>query len=224
MCIARAWEARPIRSEIMSMENNRPSCRNSSGLPTAIDMLNHRREIGPNACEKLGDLTQAPLNCVEARRRRLAASVAWLTWRGQFAAPEHRIKVLRFPAERYRQRFQSSRATAALNSLTLNFPHDRGRHTRAFRKLALTPSKLSHPFIHGLSDGCPILRHPIPPRSALGAEVSRSARFCGTPQGLDWSDRAQGGVCIAEIIDESLKSAQLLMSARVSLGRGRNDS
>jgi hypothetical protein len=208
----------------MDMEINQPGHRRHDGLAMVADMLNHRSETSLNVAENLRDLVQASFNCAEPRRRRLAAAVDCLTWCWQPAAPEHRVKVLRFPAERYRQRFQGPRATAALNGVALNFPNDRGRHMRAFRKFALTPSKLSHAFIDGLSDGCPILRHSIPPRSALGAEVSGSARFGGTPRSLDRRGPAQESACQAEIIEISLKSALLLVGASASLGHRRNDS
>jgi hypothetical protein len=188
------------------------------------DTLNHRGEISLNVSQNLSDPGQVPFYCIEARRRRFAASVGWLTRPRQPAAPEHRIKVLRFPTKCYRQRFQCSRATAALNGVTLNFPDDRGRHMRAFRKFTLTPSKLSHALIDGLSDGRPILRHQIPPRFAFRAEVSGSVPFCGTPQSLSGRHRAQTFACRAEIIDFSLKSARLPVGAGVTLRQRRNGS
>ena len=206
------------------MKNNQSDHGNRRGLATVADMLNHRGEVRLHVSENLSDLSEAPLNRVEARGRRFAASVNWQTWRRQLAAPQYRIKVLRFPAERYRQRFQSSRATTTFNSVTLNFPHDRSRYMRAFREFALTPSKLSHALIDGLSDGSPILRHPFPPRSTFGAEVSGSARFCGTPQALGLRDQADGLAFRAEIIEISLKSALVLIGASASAGHGRGDS
>jgi len=206
------------------MKNKQSDHGNCHGLSTVADMLNHRGEIRLHVNENLGDLIQAPLNRIEARGRRFAASVERLTRRRQLAALENYIKVVRLPAKRYRQRFQSSRATATFNCVALNFPHDRSRYMRAFREFALTPSKLSHALIDGLSDGSPILRHPFPPRSTFGAEVSGSARFCGTPQALGLRDQADGLAFRAEIIEISLKSALVLIGASASAGHGRGDS
>jgi hypothetical protein len=172
------------------MENKQPDHRSRDALSMVADMLNHCDEIRLDVSENLSDLIQAALNCVKARGRRFPASIDWPTWCGQLAALEYGIKVLRFPAERYRQRFQSSRATAPFDSVPLDFTHDRDRYMRAFGKFALAPSKLSHTLIDGLSDRSPILRHSIPPRSTFGAEVSGSGRFRGTPRGLDSRDQA----------------------------------
>ena len=113
-----------------------------------------------------------------------------------------------FPTQCYRQRFQGSRAAAALNGVALNFPHDRGRYMRSFRKFALTPSKLSHPLIDGLSDGRPILRHPIPPRSALAPRLADRRHSAAPPRAPSPCESAQAMTWCAEIIDGSLKSAQ----------------
>lgn len=185
--------------------------------------LNHRIQSSLNVAENPRDLIQTSFDCVETRRRGFAASVERRIWHRRLAALEHNIKVLWLPAKCYRQRFQSSRTTAALNGLALNLPHNRDRHMRAFGKLTLTPSKFSHALIDGLSDRSPILRHSIPPRSTFGAEVSGSSRFRGTPRGPDSRNQANRRARKAEIIDRSLKSAHMLVTASSFRGHGRND-
>jgi hypothetical protein len=126
------------------MANIRRSTRSHRGLPVAADMLDHRGEIGLQADEKLGYLVQAPFYSVQARHRHLAIACDWLTCCRRLASFEDRVKALRLPAERHRQRFQSSRTPATLNGVTLNFAHDGRRYMRALRKFTLTPSKLSN--------------------------------------------------------------------------------
>src|SRR5260370_9688285 len=123
MCIGRAWEVSRVRSGIVGMESNQSSHRILWGLPMVPDMLNHRRQIGLQVGEKLGDLVQAPFDGVKARRCRFATARDWLAWCRQPVALEHRVKVLRLPAECYRQRFQGARATTALHLAMLNFTH-----------------------------------------------------------------------------------------------------
>jgi hypothetical protein len=110
----------------MDMEANQSSRRSQCALPVVTNMLNHRGEAGFNFGENLDYLIQALLDCVNARGRRFAGSVRWFNWRWQLTASEHCVKVLRLPAKCYRQRFQGSRTSAALNGVTLDFPHGRG--------------------------------------------------------------------------------------------------
>ena len=184
-----------------------------SGLPVITDMFNHRREIGRQVDEKLSDLVQTPFDRVKARGCRFMSACDWLSWYRRPETLEHRFEMLWFPAERHRERFQGSRATVALNGVTLNFAHNSGRHVRALSKFALAPSKLGHALIDGFRDGRPILRHPIPPRSAFGAEISGSASFCGTSQGLPRRHPPNTSASRAEIIEISLKSATMARSA-----------
>ena len=165
------------------MENNWLSHRGRVGLSVVADMLNHRCEIGLNVDENLCDLIQASFDCIEARGVVSRLPLSGLPGIGGSPPLSTASRCSRLPAQCYRQRFQGSRATAALNGVALNFPHDRGRYMRSFRKFALTPSKLSHPLIDGLSDGRPIFRHPIPPRSALAPRLADRSSFCGTPAG-----------------------------------------
>ena len=212
MCIGRAWEVGRFRSGIRCMEDIRLSTRVRIGLAVAADMLDHRGKIGLQADENLGYLVQAPFDSIQARHRRFAVACNWLAGGWRPPSVEDRVKVLGLPAECHGQRFQSSRATVALNGVTLNFAHDGGRYMRALRKFTLTPSKLDHALIDGLSNCCPIFRHPFPPRSAFGAEVSRSSSFCGPIQGFARRDLRCKSVNRAEIIEISLKSATTLLA------------
>jgi hypothetical protein len=195
------------------MESIPSSQRTLFGLPVIADMLNHRREIGLQACEKLGYLVQAPFDRVEAGGSRFATACDWLTRRRRPVAPQHRFEVLRLPAECHRKRFQGSSATAALNGVTLNLSHNRRRHMRALYEFALTPSKLIHALIDDFGNCRPILRHPFPPRSAFGAEAIRSRSFRGPARGFSRRYLACTSAGSAEIIEISLKSA---MTARTT--------
>ena len=67
---------------------------------------------------------------------------------------------LRLPAERDRQGFQFSRATSPLNGVQLNFPHNRSRDARPFRKLTLPPAKLTYAVADNPGDRSPVFfRH-----------------------------------------------------------------
>ena len=154
------------------MENIRPGKRTLADLPIFADMLNHHAEIGFHVDEKLGDLVEAPFERIQARRQRLTAACDWLACSRLPDPVEHLVKVLWLPAERYGQRFQRARATAALDGVTLDLSDGRQRHMRTFRKFALSPSKLIYTLIDGLGDCRPILRHPFPPRSASAQRLA----------------------------------------------------
>jgi hypothetical protein len=156
------------------MENNRPESRNNPGLPIA-NMRNHRGDLGFKAGNKLGDFVKPAVDLIQPRpqdshiSRHLAAGTI-----GTSVAPEHRIKALGFPAERDRQGFQCSRATPPLNGVQLNFPHNRRRDTRPFRKLALSPAKLADTIADYLGD-----RSPVFSRHAFRHASSSAFRFQG---------------------------------------------
>ena len=164
------------------MENIRPGKRTLADLPIFADMLNHHAEIGFHVDEKLGDLVEAPFERIQARRQRLTAACDWLACSRLPDPVEHLVKVLWLPAERYGQRFQRARATAALDGVTLDLSDGRQRHMRTFREFALTPSKLSYALIDGLGDCRPILRHPFPPRSASAQRLA-DRRHCAARHG-----------------------------------------
>jgi hypothetical protein len=203
------------------MESIQASQRIACGLPVVAHMLNHRREIGLQAGEKLGYLIQAPFDRVEARGRRLVTARDRPTWRWWPVALEHRFEVLRLPAECHGKRFQGSPTAAALHCVTLNFAHYRRRHMGALREFALTPSKLIDTLIDGLGDCRPILRHSFPPRSAFRAEVSRSLSFRGQTQSFSWRYLARTFASSAEIIEISLKSAITAQASGFRAADGR---
>jgi hypothetical protein len=224
MCIGRAWEAQPIRGGIMGMETIPSSQRIVCALPVIADMLNHRCDIGLQAGEKLRYLVEPSFDRVKARRCGFAIARDWPARRRMPMALENLVKVLRLPAECDRKRFQSPRATAALNRMTLKLSHYRQRHMRALCKFALTPSKLGHALIDGICDCRPILRHAIPPRSAFRAEVSGSASFRDTTEGFSERDPSKPTALRAEIIEPSLKSALTRLSTSRYLRRTRKNS
>ena len=58
-------------------------------------------------------------------------------------ALEHPVKVFRLPSERHGQGLERAGATAALDRVPLEFPHDGHGHVRALGKLTLTPAELA---------------------------------------------------------------------------------
>jgi hypothetical protein len=189
------------------MENSQPSTRISTGLLIAADMLDHRGEISLQVGEKPGYLVKALFDSVQPGRRYLAIACGRFRCGRRPASFQDRLKVLRLPAERHRQRFQSSWAAAALDGVTLNFAHDGGRYMRALCKFALTPSKLGHAPFDDLGDCRPIFRHAFPPRSAVRAEISRSPSFHGSAPPLPRLDSANSSTRRADFIEKSMKSA-----------------
>jgi hypothetical protein len=160
------------------METFGPAIRNTPRLPARADMLKHRFHISFQVIENPRHMVQAPLDRIQPGQQHFATDGNSLfCWHR--AAIEHRIKVLRVPAKRHRQRFQRASATATLNGVPLDFPDNRRRHMRALRKFALTPSKLSYALVDGFGNRRPILRHSILRRSHLGAEISGPSAFCG---------------------------------------------
>ena len=142
------------------MERNRPESRNSPGLPIA-NMRNHRGDFGFKAGNKLGDFVKPAVDLIQSRPQgshigcHLAANTIVTS-----VAPEHGIKTAWLPAESHRQGFQCSRATPPLNGVQLNFPHDRRRDTRPFRKLTLSPAKLANSVTNHTGNSSPVFfRH-----------------------------------------------------------------
>ena len=58
-------------------------------------------------------------------------------------APEHPVQVSRLPSECHGQGLQRAGATATLDGVPLEFPHDGHGHVRALRELTLTPAELA---------------------------------------------------------------------------------
>jgi hypothetical protein len=188
------------------MENIRPDKRMPRGLPIAADMLNHRGEIALQPGEKLGNLVQSPFNCFQAHPRCPISSCGLLASSRQ-ATSKDAVEILRRPAKCHRQRFQSSRATATLDGMALNFPDDRWRHMRALREFALAPSKLIYALIDGVGNRRPILRHSFLRARAFGAEISRSPSFRDTTQAFTRRDSASAQTQGADFSAMAMKSA-----------------
>jgi hypothetical protein len=91
-------------------------------------------------------------------------------------AIEHLVKVFWLPSEGHGQGFECAAATAALDGVPLDFPHDGHGDMRTLRELALTPAKLADAVADSASDRSPVswiafrhafLRAPLPaPRLA----------------------------------------------------------
>ena len=128
--------------------------------PIMARLLNDRGDVGFKAGNKLDDFVKPPVDVIQAGPQgspigpHLAANRHLL-----HAAFEHRIKVFRLPAQSHGQRFQRSRAAAALHGMPLDFPHNGRRDMRTVRELALTPAKLTHALADGPCDRGPVFRH-----------------------------------------------------------------
>ena len=154
------------------MESNRPESRIDPGLPIA-NMRNHRGDLGFKAGNKLGDFVKPAVDFIEPRPEgsHIGCHLAPDTIVTSVAS-EHGIKSARLPAESNRQGFQCSRATPPLNGVQLDFPHNRRRDTRPFRKLTLAPAKLTDTVTDYLGD-----RSPVFSRHAFRHASSSAFRF-----------------------------------------------
>jgi hypothetical protein len=138
------------------MENNRPGSQIRAGLPIGTYMINHRGEVGSKFRKKLEDFVKPPVDRVKAGPQRNAvghgvgAGLPRVTFK-------HPVKVFRLPPESQRQGFERAAATAALNGMPLDFPHDSCRDMRTLRKLALTPAKLADTVANSPTDRSPVV-------------------------------------------------------------------
>ena len=73
-------------------------------------------------------------------------------------ALEHLVKVFRFPPECHGQGLKRAGATATLDGVPLDFPHDGRGHVRALRKLTLTPAELADTVANRPGNRSPVLR------------------------------------------------------------------
>ena len=73
-------------------------------------------------------------------------------------ALEHPVKVFRLPSERHGQGLERAGATATLDGVPLDFPHDGHGHVRALRKLTLTPAELADTTADSPGNRSPVLR------------------------------------------------------------------
>ena len=73
-------------------------------------------------------------------------------------ALEHPVQAFRLPPECHGQGFERARATATLDGVPLDFPHDGRGHVRALRKLTLTPAELADTVADSPGNRSPVLR------------------------------------------------------------------
>ena len=73
-------------------------------------------------------------------------------------ALEHPVKVFRLPSECHGQGLERAGATAALDGVPLDFPHDGHGHVRALRKFTLTPAELADTVADSPGNRSPVLR------------------------------------------------------------------
>jgi hypothetical protein len=143
-------------------------------------MVKHRVHVGVQVIKNPRYLDEALFDRIQPGQQYFAAGGSRAFWHG--AAIEYRVKVLRVPAERDRQRFQRAWTSAALNCVPLDFADNGRRYVRTLGKLSLLPSQLSYALIDGLGDRRPILWHSILRPSQSGAEASGTSTFRGRSQ------------------------------------------
>jgi len=73
-------------------------------------------------------------------------------------ALEHPVKVFWLPSERHGQGLERAGATAALDRVPLEFPHDGRGHVRALGKRTLTPAEFADPAADSPGNRSPVLR------------------------------------------------------------------
>src|SRR5690349_11341636 len=107
-------------------------------LPARAHMLKHRIHVGFQIIENSRHMDEALFDHIQPGQHDVAACGNGLL-RWHRTAIEYRIKMLRVPAKRHRQRFQSARTTPTLNSVPLDFPDNGWRYMGTHCKFALTP-------------------------------------------------------------------------------------
>ena len=159
-----------------------------AGLSIVADMINHRGDIGPEFGKKLGGFGKPRFEGIKARpqgstvRRGMTPGLLHV-------APEHLVQVFRLPPERHGQSFERAAATAALDGVPLEFPHDSYGHVRALRKLTLTPAKLADTVADSPGNRSPVLRIAFRHASFLRAPLPapRLADHVAIPQQAETS-------------------------------------
>jgi hypothetical protein len=120
-------------------------------------MINHRGDVGLKLGHKLGDLGKPQFEGIKAGphggkvRRGMTHGLLRV-------ALEHPVKVFRLPPQGHGQGFERAGATATLDGVPLDFPHDGHGHVRALRKLTLTPAELADTIADRPGNRSPVLR------------------------------------------------------------------
>ena len=139
------------------MDSTSPEISRQVGLEIVTGMVNHRGEVGPEFRKELEDFVKPLFQRVKAGPQGTVAgrdATAGLPC----AAFQHLVEVPGLPAQSSRQGFECAAATAALDGMPLDLPHDGHRHMGALRKLALRPAKLADTIADNPRDRSPVLR------------------------------------------------------------------
>jgi hypothetical protein len=139
------------------MDSTSPEISRQAGLESVTGMINLSSEVGPEPCKELEDLVRALFHRIKAGPAGTAVSRGVAA--GVFcAAFQHLIEAPRLPAQSCGQGSEGAAATAALDGMPLDLPHDGHRHMRTLRKLVLRPAKLADTIADNPSDRSPVLR------------------------------------------------------------------
>jgi hypothetical protein len=128
-----------------------------AGLEIVTDMINHRGEVRPEFHEELEDFVKPLFHRIKTGPRGtvvMGSASAGLSC----AAFQHLVEAFGLPAQSYGQGFECAAATAALDGMPLDLPHDGHRHMRTLRKLALRPAQLADTIADNPRDRSPVLR------------------------------------------------------------------
>jgi hypothetical protein len=120
-------------------------------------MINHRDDLGLKLGHKPGELGEPHVERIKAGPHGSKVRRG-LTSRLLRVAPENPVQVSGLPPQRRGQGFKGAGATAALDGVPLDFPHDGHGHVRTLRKLTLTPAELADTAADSPGNGSPVLR------------------------------------------------------------------
>jgi hypothetical protein len=139
------------------MDSTSPEISRQAGLEIVMSMINHRGEVGPEFHKELEDFVKPLFQRIKAGPRGTVAGR--VTAAGLFcAAFQHLVEAPGLPAQSYGQGFECAAATAALDGMPLDLPHDGHRHMRTLRELALRPAQLADAIADNPRDRSPVLR------------------------------------------------------------------
>jgi hypothetical protein len=138
------------------MDSTSPEISRQAGLEIVTSMINHRGEVGPEFHKELEDFVKPLFQRIKAGPR---GTVAGRVTAGLFCAAFQRlVEAPGLPAQSYGQGFECAAATAALDGMPLDLPHDGHRHMRTLRELALRPAQLADAIADNPRDRSPVLR------------------------------------------------------------------
>jgi hypothetical protein len=139
------------------MDSTSPEISRQAGLEIVMSMINHRGEVVPEFHKELEDFVKPLFQRIKAGPRGTVAGR--VTAAGLFcAAFQHLVEAPGLPAQSYGQGFECAAATAALDGMPLDLPHDGHRHMRTLRELALRPAQLADAIADNPRDRSPVLR------------------------------------------------------------------